>query len=170
VTDVVSNRLLSVADTPGKMTKLGRSGIAKLIRSANFYKTKSGYIYGSSKMIIDEFGGKVPRTRDELMMLPGVGGKTADIVLMASFRQDVIPVDTHVQVVSQRLGWTREKEPERIREDLHLLFSSKERGYVNILLVSFGKEFCRMHLPKCYVCPIRMLCPYPDKNNGKKKS
>jgi endonuclease III len=169
VTEVVSKKLFRVADSPREMATLGKVGIANTIKSANFYKTKAKYIYCSSMMLIDEFKGKVPRTREELMRLPGVGGKTADIVLMSSFRQDVIPVDTHVQVVSQRLGWTKEKEPERIRADLHAMFSPKERGYVNMLLVMFGKEFCRMHLPRCYICPIRKHCPYPQKTKNPKK-
>jgi len=164
VTEKVSDALLRRADTPAKMIRLGRTGIAKTIRSANFYKTKAKHIFEAARMVNEEFGGRVPRTRDELMQLPGVGGKTADIIMLVSHGAAVVPVDTHVQVVSQRLGWTKEKEPEKIRADLHRLFEPKARGYVNILLVEFGKEICRMHAPKCYACPIEKLCPYPNKN------
>jgi endonuclease-3 len=88
--------------------------------------------------------------------------------MLVSHGAAVIPVDTHVQVVAQRLGWTRQKEPEKIRDDLHKLFPPKTRGYVNILLVEFGKEFCRMHLPRCYACPIEKLCPYPNKTKARR--
>jgi len=163
VTEKVSDALLRKADTPGKMIRLGRRGIAKTIRSANFYKTKAKHIYEAARMVKKEFGGRVPATRDALMQLPGVGGKTADIIMLVSHGAAVVPVDTHVQVVSQRLGWTTEHEPERIRADLHRLFRPSTRGYVNILLVEFGKEICRMHMPKCYACPVEKLCPYPYK-------
>ena len=163
VTEKVSDALLRRADTPDKIIRLGRKEIAKTIRSANFYKTKAKRIFEAARMVKTEFGGRVPQTRDELMRLPGVGGKTADIIMLVSHGAAVVPVDTHVQVVSQRLGWTKEHEPERIRTDLHRLFEPKVRGYVNILIVEFGKEICRMHLPKCYVCPIEKYCPYPNK-------
>ncbi|MCX6820956.1 MAG: endonuclease III [Candidatus Aenigmarchaeota archaeon] len=163
VTEKVSDALLRKADTPDKILKLGRAGIAKTIRSANFYKTKARHILEAARMVRDEFGGRMPRTREELMELPGVGGKTADIIMLVSHGAAVVPVDTHVQVVSQRLGWTTERDPEKIRADLHRLFEPKVRGYVNILLVEFGKEICRMHLPRCYACPVEKLCQYPNK-------
>jgi len=168
VTDRVAGELLRRANTPVKMLKLGKAGITKAIRSANFYKTKAKHIYEAAKMIVKEFGGRMPTTRTELMQLPGVGGKTADIIMLVSHGAGVIPVDTHVQVVAQRLGWTRQKEPEKIRDDLHKLFPPKTRGYVNITLVEFGKEFCRMHLPRCYACPVEKLCPYTDKTKARR--
>lgn len=163
ITEKVSDALLRKADTPEKMMELGRAGIARTIRSANFYKTKAKHIYDAARMVRREFGGRVPRTRNELMRLPGVGGKTADIIMLVSQGAAVIPVDTHVQVVSQRLGWTKERKPEKIRDDLHRLFPARMRGYINILLVEFGKEICRMHVPRCYVCPVEKFCPYPNK-------
>jgi endonuclease III len=167
VTEEVSERLLRKAGTPVKIVGLGKMRIEKEIRSANFYKTKAGHILLSAKMILLDFGGRVPSSREDLMRLPGVGGKTADIILLSSFGQSVIPVDTHVQVVSQRLGWTKEKEPEKIRKDLHRIFPPRTRGFVNILLVEFGKETCRMHMPRCYSCPISGLCPYPNKTKAR---
>jgi endonuclease-3 len=166
VTEKVAGELLRKASNPAKMLKLGRAGITKTIRSANFYKTKAKHIHEAAKTIVKNFDGKMPTTRTELMQLPGVGGKTADIIMLYSFGEHVIPIDAHVQTVSQRLGWTKNKDPEKIREDLHALFSPKERPYINILLVEFGKEFCRMHLPKCYMCPIERLCPYPYKTKA----
>lgn len=163
-TDKVATALFKRADTPSKMVKLGRVEIAKTIRSANYYKGKSKRIFEISKILMKKYKGRVPRTREELMGLPGVGGKTADIVMLYSYGEDVVPVDTHVAVVAQRLGWARNKRPEKIRADLHGLFPPDVRKYVNILLVEFGKEICHSHLPKCYICPIEKLCPYPNKN------
>jgi endonuclease-3 len=163
-TDKVATALLAWANTPQKMIKLGRAEIAKIIRSANYYKGKSKRILEISKILLKKYKGRVPRTREELMELPGVGSKTADIVLLYSYGEALVPVDTHVAVVAQRLGWTKSKEPEKIREDLHALFSPSARKYVNILLVEFGKEICRAPVPHCYMCPIVKLCPYPNKN------
>ena len=168
VTEKVAGELLRRANTPTKTLKLGKNGIARTIRSANFYKTKAKHIYEAARMVAKNFDGVMPATRKELMQLPGVGEKTADIIMLVSHGAAVIPVDTHVQVVAQRLGWTRQKEPEKIRDDLHKLFPPKTRGYVNILLVEFGKEFCRMHLPRCYACPIEKLCPYTNKTSKPK--
>ncbi len=164
VTERVAGGLLKQARTPAKMKCLGRKGIERAIKSANFYKTKADRIYRISEIVTDRYGGKVPSTRDEIVKLPGVGGKTADIVLLVSHGKDVIPVDTHVSVISNRLGWTDSENGEKIREDLHKIFPKRMRGYVNIILVEFGKEFCRKHRPKCDPCPIREMCPYPDKN------
>jgi len=167
-TDKVATALLARANTPQKMVKLGRAKIAKIIRSANYYKGKSKRISEISRILLKKYKGRVPRTRDELMELPGVGGKTADILLLYSYGEDVIPVDTHVEVVSKRLGWTNGKTPEKIRDDLYALFPPKTRKYVNVLLVEFGKEICRAPVPRCYMCPIVKLCPYPNKNLEKK--
>jgi len=160
----VASELFKKARTPKKMVAIGKREIAKTIRPANYYKTKADRIHRIAKILANDYGGRVPKTREELMKLPGVGGKTADIVMMVSHGEGVIPVDTHVEVVSQRLGWTKEKTAEKIRSDLHRLFPPRTRGYVNILLVEFGKEFCRKHRPRCGVCPIEKLCLYQKKN------
>lgn len=164
VTAKVASALLKRANTPMKMAKLGRREITSTIRSANYYKTKAKRIYDISRILVKEYNGRMPKTREELMKLPGIGGKTADIIMLVSHGAGVIPVDTHVEVISRRLGWSNGKTPEKIREDLHRIFPKKERSYVNILLVEFGKEFCRKHMPRCKVCPIEKLCPYPNKH------
>lgn len=160
----VTNALFKRAATPAKMVKLGRAEIAKTIHSANYYKGKAKHIHEISKILMQRYKSRVPKTREELMKLPGVGGKTADILMLVSHGANVIPIDTHCAVVAYRLGWTKEKTPENIREDLHKIFPPKSRRYVNIILVEFGKEFCKKHRPRCKQCPIRKLCPYPNKN------
>ena len=96
----ITRVLFKRSATPAKMIVLGRAEIAKTIRSANYYKGKAKRIYNISKILLQEHKGRVPKTREELMKLPGVGGKTADIVMLVSHGADVIPVDTHVAVVA----------------------------------------------------------------------
>ena len=159
-----TERLLRKANTPDKISKLSEKEIVKIIKPVGFYNQKAKRIVKICKTLLKVYDGKVPRTRKELMTLPGVGGKTADIVLSYSFGELVIPVDTHVAVVSKRLGLTENKEPEKIREDLHRLIKGKKRLIVNNLFVEFGKEICQKRLPKCYTCPIVKSCPYEPKN------
>lgn len=157
-------RLFAKADTPEKILKLSEKEIAKTIYPVGFYNQKTKRIRQICKMLLEEYGGKVPRTREELMKLPGVGGKSADIVMLFSFGEYVIPVDTHVAVISRRWHLTKQKEPEKIREDLHKIFKGKERMIVNNLLVEFGKEYCTARYPKCKICPVLKFCPYENKN------
>jgi len=159
-----SEKLLKVANNPEKMSKLSEKQISKIIKSVGFYNQKAKRIRQISKILLEKYKGKVPRTREELMKLPGVGGKTADIVLSYSYGQPVIGVDVHVAVISKRLCLTKSNEPERIREDLHKLVSERLRLIVNSLFVEFGKEICQTRVPKCYMCPVVKLCPYEPKN------
>jgi len=168
-TTKVSAALFKRAATPASMVRLGRAEIAKTIRSANYYKTKAKRIYDVSKILMREHKGRMPKTREELMKLPGIAGKSADIIMLVAYGASVIPIDVHCAVVAYRLGWTKEKKKrEKIREDLHAIFTPRTRRYVNILLVEFGKEICQTRLPKCYECPIGNLCPYPNKNLKKR--
>jgi endonuclease-3 len=144
--------------------------IQKTILPSNFYRNKARYVKSACKMVVEDFGGKVPKTREELMKLPGVGGKSADIILSFSYGQPVIAVDAHVKWVATVLGMTKEKEPENIRRDLHTIFPEKERSTANYLMVQFGKEICRTGRPMCWVCPVRRLCPYPKKRSGPKST
>ena len=169
-TGPAADRLFAAADTPQRMSKLTTKRIAKLIYPAGFYNQKAKNIKATCKMLLERYNGRVPKTREELMKLPGIGGKCADIVLLFSYGYSVIPVDTHVAKVSQRLGWTRHKHREKIREDLHELFPPKKRAAINGLLVMFGKEICRSPFPKCYSCPLEKLCPYPNKRLDTPKS
>lgn len=174
-TGPAAERLFLSADTPQKILKLPARKIAKLIYPVGFYNQKAKRIKQICRILMKDYNGRVPRTREKLMRLPGVGGKTADIVLLFSYGKDVIPVDTHVAKISRRLGWTNHKNPEKIREDLHKLILPKNRAVVNGLLVTFGKDICQSPFPKCYNCPVQKLCPYqlkrlspPSSNNMKR--
>jgi len=164
VTEKVSDALLRRADTPDKILKLGRAGIAKTIHSANFYKTKARHILEAARMVKKEFGGRVPATREELMRLPGVGSKTTSIVLAYSFGVPTIAVDTHVNRVSKRLRFVHsDSEPDETQKVLEKIIPKKIQIVVNHLFVNFGKDLCRSLRPKCGICPIYDYCRYDKK-------
>ena len=164
VTYKAAKRLLKVANNPEKILKLSKKQIEKLIYPVGFYKQKAKRIKEVCKILLEKYGGKVPDKRKELLKLPGVGGKTADIVLAYGFNKPVIAVDTHVATISRRLGLTKNYEPEKIREDLHKIIPKKYRKIINLLFVNFGKEICRSVKPRCEICPIKNFCKeYPNK-------
>lgn len=157
-------RLLKIANAPQKMLKLSKKEIQKLIYPVGFYRQKSKNILKTCKILVEKYNGRVPKTKEELMELPGVGEKTSDIILLFAYGNDVIPVDTHVALISKR--WhiaNKNDKPEVIREKLHKLIP-KNRAIINQLLVQFGKDICKAPIPKCYLCPVEKLCPYANKN------
>jgi len=159
-----TDRLFNVANTPQKMLKLPEKRIAKIIYPTGFYNVKAKRVRQICKLLIEKFGGKVPITREELMMLPGVGSKSASIVLSFGFGIPTIAVDTHVSVISRRWHLTKEKNPEKIGRDIHKKIPKSLWRISNQLMVEFGREFCRSRYPKCKVCPVQKLCPYEFKN------
>jgi endonuclease-3 len=160
VTREASKKLFKAANTPDKLAKLSEKQIANLIYPVGFYRQKAKKIKKLCMILLDEYKGKVPRTREELLLLPGVGFKTADVTLSYGYGEPVIAVDVHVGVISRRLGLTKNEDPEKIREDLHKLVPTKFRRVVNLLFVEFGKEFCRTLRPRCSECPIKEYCGY----------
>ena len=166
-TDLVSwpaaDRLIAEGKNADGISKMNVKKIEKIILPSNYYRTKAKHIKLACKMIVDKFGGRVPRTREELMELPGVGGKSADIVLSFSYGQPVIAVDAHVKWVVNTLKISDEKTPEKIREDLHEIFKGKDRLIANDMIVQFGKEICYTGRPKCWLCPVKRMCTYDKK-------
>ncbi|MDI6798582.1 MAG: endonuclease III, partial [Candidatus Aenigmarchaeota archaeon] len=162
ITRKTSEQLLSKADTPEKILKLSEKEIEKLIYPVGFYRQKAKKIKRLCRILLKNYGGKVPDNREELLKLPGVGFKTADVVL-SSHGLLVIAIDTHCKVIAKRLGLTKSDDAERIREDLHRIVPKKYRRIINLLFVEFGKEICQTRLPRCYICPIVSLCSYEPK-------
>jgi endonuclease-3 len=159
-----SDRLFNKAKNLGGILNLSTRDIEKVIYPVGFYRTKAKRIKQICRILKEKYRGKVPKRREELMELPGIGPKSADIVLSYAYGQSVIAVDTHVSVISKRWHLTEQKEPEKIREDLHSRIPIKYRLTFNDLLVQFGKEFCTARYPKCKICPIFKFCPYESKN------
>ena len=135
------------------------------IKPVGFYSVKAGNVIRAAKMILGKFKGKVPDTIEQLTALPGVGRKTANIVLYNAFSKNQgIAVDTHVKRLSQRLCLTGNKTPENIELDLMKLFSSGDWGKVNNLFIAHGRSVCTGQRPRCVKCPIISLCGYDQKN------
>lgn len=138
--------------------------LEKEIRSTGFYKNKTKSIIASSKKIVDEFGGKVPNSMEKLTTLPGVARKTANIVLSSSFHKaEGIAVDTHVKRLSERMGFSRNKDPNKIEKDLMDIVPRKDWLDFNYMLVNHGRRICMARKPLCAECPIRKLCPSANK-------
>ena len=134
--------------------------LAQDIRSAGFYRNKSKNIIGAAQMILAEFGGQVPRTMDELVRLPGVQRKTANVVLSEVYGVIVgIAVDTHVRRLAQRLGLTKHKDPNKIERDLMELFPQDDWYNVCNLLIYHGRAVCGSRKPKCGICVLSDICP-----------
>lgn len=135
------------------------------IKSTGFYRNKAKHLKGIGTILVEKHGGKVPGTYEELLELPGVGSKTAFLVMAKAFGQHVgIAVDTHVRRVAPRLGWTREeKNTDKIARDLEKLFPPRDFLDVNEFLILHGRATCSPRIPKCGQCPVQHLCPSAKK-------
>ena len=133
------------------------------IHSTGFFRAKARSIVGMARALGERHGGDVPRTRDELTALPGVGLKTANVVLGNAFGQQAIAVDTHVFRVSQRLGLAKSDDPDEIHAQLVLVLPKKEWTLATHLLTTHGRRTCSARAPLCPGCPVKALCPWPDK-------
>jgi endonuclease III len=133
------------------------------IHSTGFFRAKAKSILGMARALVERHGGEVPRTLDELTRLPGVGRKTANVVLGNAFGIPALAVDTHVTRVSQRLGLTRATDPEKIHDDLVAIFPPDRLTEASHLLIWHGRRTCQARAPKCPECGVRALCPWPGK-------
>ncbi|MFQ5703276.1 MAG: endonuclease III [Gemmatimonadales bacterium] len=130
------------------------------IKSTGFYRNKAKSIINMSQRLVDEHGGKVPRTMDALVKLPGVGRKTANVVLGNAFGIDEgVVVDTHVRRITNRLGFTDQQDPVKVEQDLIKLVPKKEWTIFPHLLIHHGRSICQARTPKCDLCPVADLCP-----------
>lgn len=165
-----AGRLFKVANSPQKMLKLSTRKIAKLIYPVSFYNQKAKRIKQISRIILEAHKCKVPKTRKELMQLPGVGAKTADITLSYGHGIPSIAIDTHCNRVPKRIGIVPETTTlEEVKNILENLVPKSKWNLVNQVFVRHGQEICKPRYPKCYVCPIEKLCPYQNKNLKKKR-
>ena len=158
-TEIVSKKLFEVADTPLEISKMSTKKLEKLIFSSGHYHKKAQTLKHVSKEILNNFNGKVPKTREELMSIKGIGPKTANIVLAFAFNQCVIPVDTHCHRIPNRLGIVKTKTAEKTEEELNKIISDKEKSNFNAIFVQFGREICQPVSPWCSKCPLNKLCP-----------
>jgi endonuclease III len=134
-----------------------------MIRSTGYYKNKAKNLKSCAKVLIEKYGGTVPDNLKDLVSLPGVGRKTANVVLGSAFGIPGIVVDTHVARISQRLGLTENKNPVKIEFDLMKIIPKEEWDGFSLRLIYFGRQYCRARRPLCAKCPLYELCEYPEK-------
>lgn len=157
-TTLGSRRLFKVADTPGKMVKLSKSRLEKLIYPVGFYRNKARVILELSRKIIQDFLGRVPRRLEDLLKLKGVGRKTANLVLGLGYNIPAICVDTHVHRISNRLGWVSTKDPEHTEMALQKIIPRNYWIVLNTTLVTFGQNICLPVSPFCSRCYVNNYC------------
>ena len=159
-THAASTRLFKVARTPRTMAKLEKNEIERLIYPVSFYRYKAGYLKACCEILVSRFNGQVPRTMDELLILPGVGRKTANLVLILGFKSGQnICVDTHVHRISNRLGWVKTGLPDETEQALYKATESRWWPLLNLYLVTWGQNVCRPVYPRCGDCVIADDCP-----------
>jgi endonuclease III len=158
-----TKRLFRAVKTPQDMLKLGEEALTAHIKTIGLYKNKAKFIMELSRLLVEHHGGKVPQTREELVKLPGVGRKTANVVLNIAFGQPTIAVDTHIFRVSNRTGLAAGKTPEKVEEKLEKVVPEEYRRHAHHWLILHGRYICKARRPECAVCPVYDLCGYNAK-------
>ena len=160
VTELASRRLFKVADTPLRLAALPEVRIERLIYPVSFYRVKARHVREAARQIVAKFGGRVPGTMSELLSLPGVGRKTANLVLIVAHESgDNICVDTHVHRIANRLGWVGTKTPEQTEQALYRDAKKHWWDDINLYLVTWGQRICRPVYPLCGACAVADVCP-----------
>jgi len=159
-TAAASSRLFAVAPEPRAMAALPVKRIEKLIYPVSFYRTKAVHVKDTCRILLETFGGRVPGSMEELLTLPGVGRKTANLVLILGFKSlRNICVDTHVHRISNRMGWVRTRTADETEQALYDRVAARWWPYLNLYLVTWGQNVCRPISPKCGECVIAERCP-----------
>jgi endonuclease-3 len=160
VTAAAAARLFRVARTPRAMVRLTPRQIQRLIYPVSFYRVKALHVTATCRQLLSRFGGRVPDRLDDLLTLPGVGRKTANLVLILSHgSRNSICVDTHVHRIANRLGWVRTRTPDETEQALYHVVARRWWPRVNLYLVTWGQNVCRPVYPRCAACVVSSLCP-----------
>jgi len=161
--NLATAELFRVANTPQAMLKLGRRGLERYIKRIGLYRTKAKNLLATCKLLLERHHGAVPQTREELESLPGVGRKTANVILNTAFGQPTIAVDTHIFRVANRTGLARGKDVRAVETRLLELVPEEFRLGAHHWLILHGRYVCRARKPDCPRCPINDLCEFPHK-------
>jgi len=148
------------------LAKAGQGRIEELVRSTGFYRNKTKSLLGMAQALVERFGGVVPETIAALVTIPGVGRKTANVLLGACFGQPAIIVDTHVKRVTARLGLAAEEDPDKIEAELRLLVPAAKQTRFSWVIGEHGRRVCAARQPLCPECPVRRLCPWPERRQA----
>lgn len=168
-TDIGVNKatkaLFEAADTPKKMLALGEDKVRDYVKTIGLYKTKAKNVIGLSQKLIDDFGGEVPKDRTALMSLPGVGRKTANVVLNEAFGEPTMAVDTHIFRVANRTGMAPGKDPLEVELNLLKVTPDEYALHAHHWILLHGRYVCKARTPVCRNCVIKSLCKYKDKTD-----
>jgi endonuclease-3 len=155
--------LFQKIDTPQKMLKLGEAGLKDYIKTIGLYNGKAKNIIALSQILVDEYKGQIPQTREDLVKLPGVGRKTANVVLNIAFGHETMAVDTHIFRVSNRTGLASGATVEKVEEKLEQVVPKEFRLHAHHWLILHGRYICKARVPLCSECPVFKVCGFPEK-------
>jgi len=161
--NLATAELFRAAPTPERMLELGLAGLKRHIRTIGLYNTKARNILATCRQLVTQHAGQVPREREALEALPGVGRKTANVVLNVAFGEPTLAVDTHVFRVANRTGLLRAESPREVEDGLLRLIPPEFRLHAHHWLILHGRYICKARRPECPRCPIRRWCEYPHK-------
>jgi len=172
-TDVGVNKatraLFAKVKTPQQMLALGEDGLRDHIKTIGLFNSKARNVIALSQLLVDEFGGEVPATREELVRLPGVGRKTANVVLNCWFGQETFAVDTHIFRVGNRTGLAKGKNPDQVEAKLEKAVPQPFRLGAHHWLILHGRYVCKARTPECWRCKVADLCAFKPKSEAPKK-
>ena len=164
--NMVTERLVPLYPDAHAMAQLTPEELEPMIRECGLYRNKAKNIVAASRALVEKYDGRVPSTREELMALPGVGQKTAGVVLLAAFGDDQIPVDTHVFRVSRRIGLADADTPEKVEQQLRGILPRDRWSHAHHLIIWHGRRICHARKPECEKCPLRGdICAYSEENS-----
>jgi endonuclease III len=164
--NMVTPALFRKYPTARELARARPPSLEKEIRSTGFFRAKTRSLLGMAKALVERHGGEVPREREALVELPGVGLKTANVVIGNAFGGEALTVDTHVFRVSQRLGLARADDPDELHDQLVAILPPDSLTHASHLMITHGRRTCVARKPLCPACPVRALCPWPHKTHG----
>lgn len=160
--NIATRELYKVADTPQKILALGEEGLIPYIKSIGLYKSKAKHVIGLCQKLISDFGGEVPRSREDLMSLPGVGRKTANVVLNVVWGEHTMPVDTHLLRIAPKIGLAEGDTPEKVEKSLLKRVPDEFMEHAHHWLILHGRYVCTARNPKCESCILNDICQHNE--------
>ncbi len=158
--NLATEKLWKVADTPQKILDLGEDGLIPYIKSIGLYKSKARHVIGLCQKLIDDFGGEVPKSREKLMSLPGVGRKTANVVLNVVWNEPTMPVDTHLMRICPKIGLAEGKNPLEVEQSLLRRIPKEYMNHAHHWFILHGRYVCTARKPKCDTCFLNDICKH----------